>query len=216
MEKMKAKWTQVSLKNVLKVKNQRLSRQICETCNLRVFFGFFLLLVGSGPKRSLPIEKLGTSSVVSSIFQREGKLYCSFTGRKLWSQVKKNCSRHLIYARACVNKDFVPSGSIGLREGKHAHYVINYIRKKTSHPWLVNDRYKTCYSRPIYCYNSKTNKECRLHIKYMPLKTWVLQVWIAILRFLSIITQKSWEIMSKICRKYQFPREARRFLRIQQ
>ena len=27
---------------------------------------------------------------------------------------KKKCSRHLIYARACVNKDFVHSGSIGL------------------------------------------------------------------------------------------------------
>ena len=28
----------------------------------------FLLLVGSGPKRSMPIEKLGSSSLVSSIF----------------------------------------------------------------------------------------------------------------------------------------------------
>ena len=47
-------------------------RQICETRNLRVFFFFhsalFLLLVGSGPKRSIPIEKLGSSSLVSSIF----------------------------------------------------------------------------------------------------------------------------------------------------
>ena len=36
-------------------------RQICETFNLRVFFNsaLFLLLVGSGPKRSMPIEKLG-------------------------------------------------------------------------------------------------------------------------------------------------------------
>ena len=25
----------------------------------------------------------------------------------------KKCLRHLIYARACVNKDFVPNGSIG-------------------------------------------------------------------------------------------------------
>ena len=40
-------------------------RQICETLNLRVFFNsaLFLLLVGSGP-----IEKLGSSSLVSSIF----------------------------------------------------------------------------------------------------------------------------------------------------
>ena len=125
------------------------------TCEF--FSALFLLLVGSGPKRSMPIEKLGSSSVVSSIFQREGKLHCSLTGRKLWSQIKK-CSRHLIYARACVKKDFVHSGSIGLREGKHARYVINYIHDKTSHPWLVNDRYKMCSSMPTYCYNSKTNK----------------------------------------------------------
>ena len=31
--------------------------QICETCNLRVFSDLFLLLIGSGPKRSMPIEK---------------------------------------------------------------------------------------------------------------------------------------------------------------
>ena len=136
MEKIKAKWTQVSLKNVLKVKDPKLSRvlivrnngtlpckvqkttmkteilplnvvndqlvifcsqwmsfgqnllqlvfrQICETCNLRVFSALFLLLVGWGPKRTMPTEKLGSSSLVSSIFQREGKLHCSLTGRKL-------------------------------------------------------------------------------------------------------------------------------------
>ena len=83
------------------------------------------MLDGSGLKRSMPIEKLGSSSLVSSIFQREGKLHCSFTGRKLLSQVKKKCSRHLIYARACVNKDFFHSGSIGLIWGKHARNVIN-------------------------------------------------------------------------------------------
>ena len=45
-------------------------RQICETRYLRVFLNsaLFLLLVGSGPKRSMPIEKLGSSSLVSSIF----------------------------------------------------------------------------------------------------------------------------------------------------
>ena len=46
-------------------------RQICKTRNLRVFFlnsVLFLLLVGSGPKRSMPIEKLGSISLVSSIF----------------------------------------------------------------------------------------------------------------------------------------------------
>ena len=45
-------------------------RQICKTRYMRVFFNsaLFLLLVGSGPKRSMPIEKLGSSSLVSSIF----------------------------------------------------------------------------------------------------------------------------------------------------
>ena len=45
-------------------------RQICKTRYLRVFFNsaLFLLLVGSGPKRSMPIEKLGSSWLVSSIF----------------------------------------------------------------------------------------------------------------------------------------------------
>ena len=47
------------------------------------FSALFLLLVGSGPKRSMPTEKLGSSSLVSSIFQREGKLHGSLTGRKL-------------------------------------------------------------------------------------------------------------------------------------
>ena len=45
-------------------------RQICETGNLRVFLNsaLFLLLVGSERKRSMPIEKFGSSSLVSSIF----------------------------------------------------------------------------------------------------------------------------------------------------
>ena len=59
-EKLKAKLTQVSLKNVLKVKES--------TC--KFFSALFLLLVGSGP-----IEKLGSSSLVSSIFQKEEKLH---------------------------------------------------------------------------------------------------------------------------------------------
>ena len=48
-------------------------RQICETRNLRVVFNsaLFLLLVGSGPKRSMPIEKLGSSSLVSTTCFKE-------------------------------------------------------------------------------------------------------------------------------------------------
>ena len=91
----------VSLKNVLEVRDPKLSRVLniqmmftlpknLRNVQLASFFQlFFLLPVGSGPKRSMPIEKLGSSSLVSSIFQREGKLHCSLTGRKLWSQVKK-------------------------------------------------------------------------------------------------------------------------------
>ena len=42
----------------------------------------------------------------------------------------KNTAEHVImkkifiYARACVNKEFVHGGSIGLIYGKHARYVI--------------------------------------------------------------------------------------------
>ena len=57
------------------------------TCEF--FSALFLLLVRLGPKRSMSIGKLGSSSLVSSIFQREGKLHCSLTGRKLEGQVKK-------------------------------------------------------------------------------------------------------------------------------
>ena len=77
----------------------------------------------------MPIEKLGSSSLVSSIIQREGKLHCSLTGRKLWSQVKKSL-RHLIYARACVNKDFVHKSSVALIWGKHVRYVIMKFNPK--------------------------------------------------------------------------------------
>ena len=48
----------------------------------------------------MPIEKLGSSSLVSSIFQREGKLHCSLTGQKLRSQVKKMLTS--IYLRTGV------------------------------------------------------------------------------------------------------------------
>ena len=85
----------MSLKNVSKVKDPKLSRVLIVQNNVyasdnfakrttcEFFSALFLLLVGSGPKRSMPIEKLGSSSLVSSIFQREGKLHCSLTVRKL-------------------------------------------------------------------------------------------------------------------------------------
>ena len=84
----------MSLKNVLKVKDPKLSRVLIVQNNLyasdkfakratyEFFSALFLLLVGSGPKRSMAIEKLGSSSLVSFIFEREGKLHCSLTGRQ--------------------------------------------------------------------------------------------------------------------------------------
>ena len=85
----------MSLKNFLKVKDPKLSRVLIVQSNVydsdkfakratcEFFSALFLLLVGSGPKRSMPIEKFGSSSLVSFIFQREGKLHCSLTGGKL-------------------------------------------------------------------------------------------------------------------------------------
>ena len=78
----------MSLKNVLKVKDPKLSRvliiqnsvypsnKFVKRATCEFFSALFLLLVGSGPKRSMPIEKLGSFLLVSSIFQREGKLHC--------------------------------------------------------------------------------------------------------------------------------------------
>ena len=84
----------MSLKNFLKVKDPKLSGVLIVQSNVYdsdkfakratcEFFSAFLLFVGSGPKRSMPIEKLGSSSLVSFIFQREGKLHCILTGGKL-------------------------------------------------------------------------------------------------------------------------------------
>ena len=80
-------------------------RATCEFFRIYVF-----LLVGSGPKRSMPIGKLASSLLVSSIFQREGKIRSAHQDGNSEGRLKK-CSRHLTYARACVNKDFVHSGS---------------------------------------------------------------------------------------------------------
>ena len=53
---------------------------------------------------------------------------------------------------------------------------------ETSHPRLVNDRYKMCHNMPNHCSYSKTNKECGLHKVHAPDNlSDVLQVCIAIL-----------------------------------
>ena len=94
---------------------QLVFRQVCETRNLQFFFNsaLFLLLVGSGPKRSMPILQLGSYSHVFPNFTE--KENCTAAQKTTTMQPgKKKCSRHLIYAQACVNKDFDHSGSIGL------------------------------------------------------------------------------------------------------
>ena len=67
----------VSLKNVLKVKDPKLSRVLIVQNNIY-------------------------AAVHGVIVEDRRK------------EIFKKCSRHLIYARACLNKDFVHSGSIGL------------------------------------------------------------------------------------------------------
>ena len=96
---------------------QLVFRQICETCNLRVFFGFIFVACWIRPERSTPIGKFASSSLVSSIFQGERKLHCNLTGRRLWSQVNKMLTSS--YLRT--------GGSTGLIYGKHACYVVNMI-----------------------------------------------------------------------------------------
>ena len=76
MEKNKAKRTQVALKIVLKVRPSLPADKFAKRATCEFFSALFLLLVGSGPKRSMPIEKLGSFLLVSSMFQREGKLHC--------------------------------------------------------------------------------------------------------------------------------------------
>ena len=46
--------------------------------------------------------------------------------------------------------------------------LLYYIHNKKSHPWLVNDWYKMCYSMPNHCYNSKTSKEYGLNKVHAP------------------------------------------------
>ena len=46
----------------------KLKFKFAKRATCKFFSGLFLLLVGSGPKKSMPIEKLGSSSLVSSIF----------------------------------------------------------------------------------------------------------------------------------------------------
>ena len=82
------------------------------TCEF--FSALFLLLVGSGPKRSMPIEKIGQFFSGFFLYFKGRKTALKLNRTETMKPGKKKGSRHLIYARACVNKDFVHSGSIGL------------------------------------------------------------------------------------------------------
>ena len=75
-----------------------------------------LLLVGCFlAKRSMPREKFGSFSLVSSI--GNGKVQQQELAAKLDGNfaAKCNCTRHVTYARPCVYRDIHHDGSIGIR-----------------------------------------------------------------------------------------------------
>ena len=67
----------------------------------------------------MKVKKLFLLSAVYRVMDARGK----FGEHEKCVRVK-SYSRHLIYAWACIKKDFVHSSSIGLTQGKHARYVI--------------------------------------------------------------------------------------------
>ena len=72
------------------------------------------MLVGSGLKRSMLIGKTGQFFAGFFHISKRRKATLQLHRTETLKPGKKKCSRHLIYTRACVNKDFVQSGSIGL------------------------------------------------------------------------------------------------------
>ena len=98
------------LKNVLNVK-EPVYRQICETCNLRVFSDlFFFCLLDQDLKGQCRQENWQVLHWFLPYFKEKGKYVSAHQDGNSEARLKK-CSRHLTYARACVNKDFVHSGS---------------------------------------------------------------------------------------------------------
>ena len=98
----------MSLKNVLKVKDPKLSRVLIVQNNVyaadrkigQFFAGFFH--ISKRRKTALQLNRTETLK----------------PGKKILT------SSYL--RKACVNKDFVHRGSIALIEGKLTHYVINF------------------------------------------------------------------------------------------
>ena len=52
------------------------------------------------------------------------------------SSIPKTKLNNVVIARACINKDFVHSGSIGLIQGKHLRYCHNILDLRISLQWF--------------------------------------------------------------------------------
>ena len=93
---------------------QLVFRQICETGNLRVFLGFSFVACWIRIWKVNADRKIGQFFAGFFHISKRRKTALQLNRTETLKPGKKKCSRHLIYARACVNKDFVHSGSIGL------------------------------------------------------------------------------------------------------
>ena len=141
VEKIKAKWTQVSLKmfyNIARVlapyksywaslnkifiyarpcvnkmtwaffsPGFRVSLATCEYFRL-----YFCCLLDQDLKGQCRWKNWQVLRWFLPYFKEKEKCIAAYQDRNSEARLKK-CSRHLIYARACVNKDFVHSGSVG-------------------------------------------------------------------------------------------------------
>ena len=85
--------------------------------------------------------------------------------RQLYSQVKK-CLRHVIYARACVNKDFVHSGSIGF-------YYIGQARALCYKNSFLENYHLTCIGKTKQ--KLRRSVSCSLTLKALQLETSVTE-----------------------------------------
>ena len=91
--------------------------------------------------------------------------------------------------------------------------LLYCIHNKTSHLWMIDTKCVIVCRLIVIIVKHAKSAGC---IKSMPLTTWVTCFRCTLQFFPSITIHISWEIVFKTSNKYQFPREARRFLRIQQ
>ena len=104
MKKIKAKLNQLTLKNVLKVKDPKLSRVSIVQNNV---YAAVHGTIGKDRLQETCSFHLGNHHTVILTYSYG---WAEDSG---WLRTL-HCSRYLIYAHPCVNKDFVRSGSIGL------------------------------------------------------------------------------------------------------